>query len=269
MRIEYTAAILLSFAAASCSGDVPPPDVPTPTPTDIENMQGAVAVPLSPAQQAAADDAIDALEAACPGFAVQFVTSGQTIVDLAPPPQSGSGPKPAATNFTVAGTHDHDTIAVDFELLSGAALATALYHEYRHAANAQAAGTVKDPTDGSVIDNSSPVTAVTSLLAGQGAHLEIYADMMDKMCAISQNGSGGGAALSRIDCLAIKGGITIFKAGITLTKAAIDKSTNEALANGDIDQATADAVKGAAQKTYDSTIVPLCARLNMNWPCPP
>ena len=206
------------------------------------------------------DDAVDAIDSVCPGFADEFqnIQPPITLRELTPGPEGGE--------VEAGGAHDHDTIAINFGAISSpAGVGSVIYHEYQHVKRARENNAEKDPTDGSAPSGNTLAEYTASQLEGANNHVDIYADQLTKLCAVVQiEPPSPGSELDAAECEAIQDGATEFK---------------------DEAQANIDAVRDAAEKLMDTDPVSagelndladdaelelesLCEPIANAWPCP-
>ena len=159
------------------------------------------------------------------------------MVDLEPSANDGD------PDTVTGGTHDHDTVAVDVDAFSGAALAGAIYHEFEHSSHARDAGTETDPTDGSVCDATNP-TPDQLREAGQGIanHGNLYAEQLEKMCAIRDQGE---LPLDPKQCQQIKEGAMELIASNAQQLRSVSDQVDDAEEAGEITEESANEYRAA------------------------
>ena len=253
--LKTSHALISIFIVSLTSGLWAAPDNETPPPpdpkTDSKNsIKGHKLLP-PPADQLM--NALSALEAACPGTMDNIDDCDIGIMDLGDHPEPtengedetsvslGMGNRLKRVNEkehgSLLGTHDADTIAVNFSKLSGAALGAVLWHELQHSLNAKAACTETDPTDGSATANGTSTADEIATLDGRADHLGL--DLMDvtKACDIGStpnNAGSPGATLEGVDEL--KEGVEIKKMEIRNDIAEQRAKNAEELGLGSISQ---------------------------------
>lgn len=151
--------------------------------------------PLTDAQSQAVADAVELIECTDPGAAEEI---HDKVADPAGASQPGKvqvchmpGPKfefpegSGTTHDTPSGSHDYNTVAINFERLSTGEhsltqLAATIKHEFKHTCNARAAGKANDP-------NTSPTEgdSAQEIRDKREAHLDMEVEDVNEMNAMS------------------------------------------------------------------------------------
>ena len=215
-------ALSSGLQAAPDNDTPPPPDPKTDSKNDIKGHK------LLPPPTDKLMDALYALEVTCPGTMDDIDDCGVGIMDLGnhpEPTENGEDETSVSLGLgnrlkrvdekehgSLLGTHDADTVAVDFSRLSGAALGAVLWHELQHSMNAKNAGTETDPTDGSATAGGNSTDDQIATLDGRADHLGL--DLMDvtKACDIGNDPNNNGAAGATLE------GVDDLKEGVEIKK---------------------------------------------------
>lgn len=182
--ISAVAFSVLILVVAGCSSD---PALPS-----SQTIDGEPTNPLTPAQQARLDDALDVLKGVCGlngnDMDNDLADGVPGVVDLADTESREND----AIVYNLVGTHDNDTIAIDFDSLSDGRLVTVLKHEYTHQQAAAAAGLEKDPNTNHEVPGMSPGDQMCAL----SAHINMMLEDIKCRCEMSVANESGLPILS-------------------------------------------------------------------------
>lgn len=220
------------------------------------------------------EDALDALDAACPGTSEQLFNCDIAVVPLPlTPTNSTSGRMFSSRSRLIEyGTHDHDTIAINYDALSDAPLAATIWHELQHAKRAQAANAETDSTDGSFNptkdENDEPIpfnVQAQNYMEGIATHAQLSLDDYSKMCDMMEMEMP--PMTTSEDCTAQRSGVEDKKNDMESEALRISENGDEAQAEGAITQADNDDLQSAASDLLEAAET-MCHDLEGMCMCP-